>query len=324
MVAPILKDTIPVVQNVSHTTNAVVMVPPIDFKFNVETSADNEFQQRLALPEQEIRKKALNEFYNMVSILQSHGVEVTVMDYSGDAYETPDAVFPNNWFSTSPDGDVFLFPMACENRRHEVRPACLKRNLEQQGFSVTDITPVSDLKHPNAFLESTGVMILDHAQGTIYAALSERCDKELLQKYVDLAGFHELIYFETKMASGASVYHTNVMMAVGEGFAVICDEIIEEFERRRVLATLKKTKEVISITEEQMGQFCGNILQLKNDKNEHLIAMSVSAYNAFTLEQKQTLRKHGQLIPIDVSTIETIGGGSVRCMLAENFLPKNV
>lgn len=167
-------------------------------------------------------------------------------------------------------------------------------------------------------------MILDHNNATIYAALSERCDRQLLQHFLGLSEFHELIAFDTHMASGACVYHTNVMMAVGESFAVICDEIIDEFERRRVLSTLRKTKEVITISEAQMNQFCGNILHLRNENNERLIAMSLSAYNAFTREQKHCLRRHGQLVPIDVTTIETIGGGSVRCMLAENFLPKKV
>ncbi|MDD1781830.1 arginine deiminase-related protein [Enterovibrio sp. ZSDZ35] len=322
MVAPIFKDTDTSSRGESYATNAVVMVPPVDFKFNFETSSDNEFQQRLDLPDAEVRAKALAEFYNMVSILRGLGVNVTVMDYTGDGLETPDAVFPNNWFSTNRAGDVILFPMACQNRRNEIRPDCLLDALSKEGFDVSEVVTVGNMSHPTAFLESTGVMIHDHVNRTIYAALSDRCDKKLLLQYLDVSEFHELLSFETQMASGASVYHTNVMMAVGDGFAVICDEIIEEFERRRVLSTLRKTKEVISISEAQMGQFCGNILQLKNDNNEHLIVMSLSAYNAFSREQKNILRKHGKLVPIDVTTIETIGGGSVRCMLAENFLPQ--
>ncbi|KKD60601.1 amidinotransferase [Grimontia sp. AD028] len=320
MVAPIQRDTINS-QATIHAAKAVVMVPPIDFKFNVETSADNEFQKSLALTDAEIRTKALKEFYGMVELLRSHGVDVTVMDYSTAQGETPDAVFPNNWFSTTADGDVYLFPMACENRRREVRPETLVDALRESGFNPTQVLQLGNLESPEAFLESTGVMIMDHINSTVYAALSVRCDRNLLQQYVNRAGFKEVIYFDTRMSSGSPVYHTNVMMAVGEGFAVICDEIIEEFERRRVLNSLQKTKNVVSITEEQMGQFCGNILQLQNDKGERLIAMSLSAYNAFTLEQKRVLRKHGKLVPIDVSTIETIGGGSVRCMLGENFLP---
>lgn len=321
MVAPILRDTINS-KATMHAASAVIMVPPVDFKFNVETSADNEFQTSLALPDSEIRQQALKEFYAMVAVLRGHGVNVTVMEYADDEAETPDAVFPNNWFSTTPDGEVFLFPMACENRRREIRPDALIQALEASGFKAASVHALGDLNQPSAFLESTGVMIMDHVNSTVYAALSVRCDRELLQEYVDRAGFHEVIYFDTHMSSGSPVYHTNVMMAVGEGFAVVCDEIIEEFERRRVLSSLKKNKDVISITEAQMGQYCGNILQLQNDKGEHLIAMSLSAYNAFTLEQKQVLRKHGKLIPIDVTTIETIGGGSVRCMLGENFLPR--
>ncbi|MBV7299115.1 citrulline utilization hydrolase CtlX [Enterovibrio paralichthyis] len=322
MVAPIKKDTIPSQVTVTHVANAVVMVPPVDFKFNEETSSDNEFQNVISLSDVEIREKALAEFNNMVDVLRQHGVDVTVMKYSQNEGETPDAVFPNNWFSTTPAGDVFLFPMACENRRREVRPNRLSQALRDEGYQIKAIRELGDISSPRVFLESTGVMIMDHTNSTIYAALSVRCDRDLLQEYADKAGFKELIYFDTKMASGSPVYHTNVMMAVGEGFAVICDEIIEEFERRRVINKLKKTKEVITITEAQMGQFCGNILQLRTDKDERVIAMSSSAYNAFTPEQKRVLRRHGKLIPLDVSTIETIGGGSVRCMLAENFLPR--
>ncbi|WP_428824048.1 citrulline utilization hydrolase CtlX [Enterovibrio baiacu] len=322
MVAPALRDMIPVPKEYVHSTNAVVMVPPVDFKFNAETSADNEFQKKLALTDAEVRQKALSEFNGMVELLRRHGVNVTVMNYPQGKDETPDAVFPNNWFSTSPAGDVYLFPMACENRRREVRTPQLVTSLAAQGFKVLDVQEIGDIKTPQSFLESTGVMIMDHINATIYAALSVRCDRELLQQFAEQAGFKEVVFFDTKMASGQAVYHSNVMMAVGEEFAVICDEIIEEFERRRVLSSLQKTKEVISITEEQMNHFCGNILQLRNDRNEKLIVMSMSAYNAFTKEQKDVLRRHGHLIPIDVSTIETIGGGSVRCMLAENFLPR--
>ncbi|MEZ8144690.1 amidinotransferase [Enterovibrio norvegicus FF-162] len=322
MIAPILRDTIHSQNQAVHTTNAVVMVPPVDFKFNTETSADNEFQKSLALSDVQVRGKALQEFNQMVELLRGHGVNVTVMNYSPSEGETPDAVFPNNWFSTLPNGDLYLFPMACENRRREIRPETLTEALVTSGFNAPVVLEIGSLSSPDAFLESTGVMIMDHTNGTVYAALSVRCDRKLLQEYADRAGFRDVIFFDTQMSSGAPVYHTNVMMAVGEGFAVICDEIIEEFERRRVLGSLQKTKDVVSITEEQMGHFCGNILQLQSDKGERLIAMSLSAYNAFTLEQKRVLRKHGKLVPIDVSTIETIGGGSVRCMLAENFLPQ--
>ncbi|MDD1795541.1 arginine deiminase-related protein [Enterovibrio makurazakiensis] len=322
MVAPFPRESIHSHCQAVHTTNAVVMVPPIDFKFNTETSADNEFQTSLSLSDSQVREKALAEFNQMVELLRSHGVTVTVMDYAKSKAETPDAVFPNNWFSTSPSGDIYLFPMACENRRREVRSHALSEALKSSGFKTPTFHEIGNLTSPQAYLESTGVMIMDHSNSTVYAALSVRCDRQLLQEYVDLAGFREVIYFDTKMSSGSPVYHTNVMMAVGEGFAVICDEIIEEFERRRVLTSLQKTKDVISITEEQMGYFCGNVLQLKNEKGERLIAMSLSAYNAFTLEQKSVLRRHGKLVPIDVSTIETIGGGSVRCMIAENYLPK--
>ncbi|RXJ73676.1 amidinotransferase [Veronia nyctiphanis] len=304
-----------------HVAHSVVMVPPVDFAFNSEASADNEFQHRSLLPVEQVRQQALNEFSQMVKSLSEHHVDVVVMDYQPDEKSTPDAVFPNNWFSTTPLGEIVLYPMACENRRREVRTELLKETLGACGYEVNSVQELTDLRSPDVFLESTGVMVMDHVNKTVYAALSTRCDKSLLEKWAVLNNY-KVESFETQLSSGSPVYHTNVMMAVGNEFAVICDEIIGPFERRRVLDSLSATKEVISISESQMGAFCGNILQIQNTQGESLIAMSQSAYDAFSSAQRAILSKYGKLLPFDVSTIETIGGGSVRCMLGENFLPK--
>ncbi|ENM5893218.1 amidinotransferase [Vibrio mimicus] len=310
--------TSPVVQN----ARAVVMVPPKEFGFNAQTAQDNAFQNPLDLSGETILQRAMAEFNAMVSGLRQAGVEVVVFDYPLANSETPDAVFPNNWFSTTEAGEMFLFPMACANRRLEVRPQALVERLQQHGFAVIKQHSLLAFTEQQAFLESTGVMVIDHPNRTIYAGLSQRCDREVLEVYAEQIGYSRVVSFQTRLPSGSPIYHTNVMMAIGERFCVICDEAIPEYERRFVVKSLAKDKQVISISIEQMNRFCGNILQLETRDGQKVIAMSQSAYEAFTPAQLNQLATHGKLLPFSVPTIETIGGGSVRCMLAELFLPK--
>ncbi|MBY8040037.1 arginine deiminase-related protein [Vibrio fluvialis] len=305
----------------SHSANCVVMVPPKEFKYNAETAKDNEFQHQIALSDEQVRAQAMQEYTDMVANLLREGVQVVEFDYPLSDVETPDAVFPNNWFSTTADGGFFTFPMACANRQQEVRPQALIAALQQAGRQVRLRDSLVEYQEQRAFLESTGVMVMDHVNETIYAALSQRCDREVLEDYAQRIGYSRVVSFQTVLPSGQPVYHTNVMMAVGESFCVICDEVIPEFERRFVVKSLAKDKQVISITLEQMNRFCGNILQLENASGDKLIAMSQSAYDAFTPSQRLQLSGHGKLLPFNVKTIEDIGGGSVRCMLGEVFLP---
>ncbi|MBL4243265.1 amidinotransferase [Vibrio fluvialis] len=305
----------------SHSANCVVMVPPKEFKYNAETAKDNEFQHQIALSDEQVRAQAMQEYTDMVANLRREGVQVVEFDYPLSDVETPDAVFPNNWFSTTADGRFFTFPMACANRQQEVRPQALIAGLQQAGRQVCLRDSLVEYQEQRAFLESTGVMVMDHVNETIYAALSQRCDREVLEDYAQRIGYSRVVSFQTVLPSGQPIYHTNVMMAVGESFCVICDEVIPEFERRFVVKSLAKDKQVISITLEQMNRFCGNILQLENASGDKLIAMSQSAYDAFTLSQRLQLSGHGKLLPFNVKTIEDIGGGSVRCMLGEVFLP---
>lgn len=305
----------------SHSTNCVVMVPPKEFKYNAETAKDNEFQHQIALSDEQVRAQAMQEYTDMVANLRREGVQVVEFDYPLSDVETPDAVFPNNWFSTTADGGFFTFPMACANRQQEVRPQALIAALQQAGRQVRLRDSLVEYQEQRAFLESTGVMVMDHVNETIYAALSQRCDREVLEDYAQRIGYSRVVSFQTVLPSGQPIYHTNVMMAVGESFCVICDEVIPEFERRFVVKSLAKDKQVISITLEQMNRFCGNILQLENASGDKLIAMSQSAYDAFTPSQRLQLSGHGKLLPFNVKTIEDIGGGSVRCMLGEVFLP---
>ncbi|EKO3402233.1 amidinotransferase [Vibrio fluvialis] len=305
----------------SHSANCVVMVPPKEFKYNAETAKDNEFQHQIALSDEQVRAQAMQEYTDMVANLRREGVQVVEFDYPLSDVETPDAVFPNNWFSTTADGGFFTFPMACANRQQEVRPQALIAALQQAGRQVRLRDSLVEYQEQRAFLESTGVMVMDHVNETIYAALSQRCDREVLEDYAQRIGYSRVVSFQTVLPSGQPIYHTNVMMAVGESFCVICDEVIPEFERRFVVKSLAKDKQVISITLEQMNRFCGNILQLENASSDKLIAMSQSAYDAFTPSQRLQLSGHGKLLPFNVKTIEDIGGGSVRCMLGEVFLP---
>lgn len=304
-----------------QNANCVVMVPPKEFGFNAETAADNEFQHQVDLDASSVKQKAMSEFNAMVEGLRKEGVQVVEFDYPSEAKETPDAVFPNNWFSTTHDGAFFTFPMACENRQREVRPDALISSLNAAGRQVVSTDNLLGYIDQGAFLESTGVMVKDHINKTIYAALSQRCEREALEDYAKRIGYHRVVSFQTALPSGQPIYHTNVMMAIGEYFAVICSEVIPEYERRFVVKSLANSKQVIDISLEQVNQFCGNILQLETVNGDKVIAMSQSAFNAFTSAQKQQLATHGKLLPFDVSTIESIGGGSVRCMLGEVFLP---
>jgi hypothetical protein len=309
-------------QQTRQNANCVVMVPPKEFAFNAETAQDNEFQHQVNETVEQVRVKALSEFNAMVESLRSAGVQVVVFDYPKSEVETPDAVFPNNWFSTTPQGELYTFPMACKNRQYEVKPDALADTLLAAGRMVLTQDHLLDYLNQDAHLESTGVMVKDHINRTIYAALSQRCDREVLEDYAERIGYDRVVSFQTALPSGKPIYHTNVMMAIGENFCVICDEVIPEFERRFVIKSLAKDKQVISISLDQMNQFCGNILQLETVNGDKVIAMSQSAYDAFSPAQRAQLSSHGKLLPFNVQTIENIGGGSVRCMLGEVFLPK--
>ncbi|MBU2895835.1 arginine deiminase-related protein [Vibrio hepatarius] len=304
-----------------QNANCVVMVPPKEFAFNAETALDNEFQNQVNQTTEQVRKLALQEFRLMADQLSDTGIQVIEFDYPIGQIETPDAVFPNNWFSTTSDGALYTFPMACKNRQQEVRPDALCAALKSAGRNVKSQDSLVEYLEQDAHLESTGVMVIDHLNRTIYAALSQRCDREVLEDYAERIGYDRVVSFQTALPSGKPIYHTNVMMAIGEHFCVICDEVIPEFERRFVTKSLAKDKQVISISLEQMNQFCGNILELETRTGDKVIAMSQSAYDAFSPTQRAQLSRHAKLMPFNVQTIESIGGGSVRCMLGEVFLP---
>lgn len=304
----------------SQSTSAVLMVRPTSFGFNEQTAITNTFQNHVSLSPEELHTRANQEFTAMVQKLQDNGVHVTVFEDT-DALRKPDAVFPNNWFSAWPDGHVYLYPMATESRR--VERSYMAIHALAKDFTITQVTDMSATENYGLFLESTGVMIFDHENKVVYGCISPRCDAGLFTDHAIKLGYKPVV-FHAFGQDGTAVYHTNVLMGVQGATAVICAEAItDEQERTLVLETLKNTgHDVVEITQEQMSSFCGNVLELSNDVGERFLAMSQTAYDNFTDEQRARLSKDKTLLPCNVTTIETVGGGSVRCMLGEVFLPR--
>jgi len=295
------------------------MIRPVNFGFNEETAGSNAFQNRNAAKDG-VNEKAQQEFDRMVNALCSNGVDVTVIDDTHEPY-TPDSIFPNNWVSFHDNGEIFLYPMQAENRRLERREDIIAK-LEDN-FAVKHIIDLSRFEAEDKFLEGTGSMVLDRENKIAYACLSPRTNSEVLDLFCEQAGY-TAISFDAVDEKGKAIYHTNVLMCVGSKFAVIClDSIPNPHERFVVKESLLSTqKEIIEISFDQMNQFAGNMLEVKNAEDETLIVMSKNAFTALSTEQKLALEKYGKLIYSDINTIETNGGGSARCMMAEVHLPK--
>ncbi len=306
----------------SQTTDSVVMCRPLHFGFNEQTGQDNEFQHKPDTALDDLQTQALTEFDRAVTILQTHGVEVLVLQHP-EHLLVPDAVFPNNWFTTHNNGSVLIYPMKTPNRQLEVTPDRLSLLFKSAGYQVNNIQTITHQLHKQQILEGTGAIVFDHIKRDAYAALSERCEAEIFNDYCKLYQWHAHS-FEALSSQGHPIYHTNVMMSIGSNFAIICSESIPETQREKVMASLEASqKQLIDITFEQTEKFfCANILELKNHREEPVIALSQSAWNGFNSDQKKQLSALGDCVVCDISTIEYIGGGSLRCMLAENFLPK--
>ena len=303
-------------------TNTVLMVRPVRFRMNEETVVNNYFQEEMDLKNEEINRQAQQEFDALVHKLRIVGVKVIVVD---DIYEqnTPDSVFPNNWITFHQNGDVAIYPMFAENRRRERREDILDR-VEAEGFTVENVYDYTEAEKENVFLEGTGAMILDRVNRKAYCALSPRADEELFIEFCEDFEYTPVIFSAYQQVDNKQVpiYHTNVMMALGEDFAVVClDTITDKSERKNVLHHLKEDhKEIISITAEQMYQYAGNMLQVQGTDRSYLV-MSDAAYNCLTAAQRQAIEKHCPIIHSNLETIETCGGGSARCMMAEVFNP---
>ncbi len=301
-------------------TSTILMVRRAAFGFNAETAANNFFQTNPNESKEELQQKALSEFDKMVVTLRKHGVNVVVIEDT-ETPTKPDAIFPNNWLSTSPNGTVTVYPMFAPNRRTEKRDDIIQQLSKE--YTVTNLQDWSEYEVEGRFLEGTGSMIVDHDNAMIYAAISERTNLSVLEKFAATNKYQAVVFLATDK-DGHPIYHTNVMMALGEEFCVLCEETIEEeWELIAVRQLLESTNHaVIPITREQMHSFAGNMLEVKNDKDEHLLVMSQSAFDSLRKEQKNMLEAYATLLPIPVPTIEQVEGGSVRCMMAEIFLQK--
>ncbi|MBB6239467.1 hypothetical protein HDC90_004120 [Pedobacter sp. AK013] len=300
-----------------QSTSHILMIRPVDFKFNEQTAGNNKFQ--IATTETNVQTAALKEFDAFADLLRKNKVDVTVVDDTLQP-ETPDSIFPNNWVSFHEDGSVYLYPMFSENRRLERRREILDELKDK--FEVSHISDLSFYEHQHAFLEGTGSMVLDRTNKIAYACLSVRTDEEVLNNFCLLTGY-EPVAFQAVDGSNFPIYHTNVMMCIGDRFAVIClDSIRDPEEKMNVTISLKGSgKEIIEISLEQMNKFAGNMLQVTNADDESLLVMSEQAYLSLNTEQIAALEQYSRIIYTPLYTIEKNGGGSARCMLAEIHLP---
>ena len=299
------------------------MVEPIAFGYNAETAENNYFQ--VEQKETDIQQKALSEFKNFVEKLQAKGINVITVKDTIDPH-TPDSIFPNNWVSFHQDGKVVLYPMFASNRRVERREDIIE-TIKNEGFSVSEIDDWSLPEVQGHYLEGTGSMIFDHDYKIAYGSVSLRLDENLFKEFCEKYGFQPVVFhsYQTVENERLPIYHTNVMMCVADQFVVIClDCIDDELEREKIQEVIKSTnKEIIEISEDQLQQFAGNMLQVQNDQGEKFLVMSETAYKSLNSEQVSNIEKYCEIIHADLNTIEVNGGGSARCMLAEVFLPKN-
>ncbi len=309
-----------------QTTNVILMVRPVGFRMNEQTAVNNYYQQELVdtLPAT-INAKAQREFDDLVIKLQNNGVVVIVVDDT-ETPSTPDSLFPNNWISFHQNGDVALYPMFAENRRLERREDVLEI-LESKGFVIENIVDYTEAEEEEIFLEGTGSMILDREHSIAYCALSPRADEELFIEFCEDFEYTPVLFTANQTVNNQreAIYHTNVMMCVAEQFAIICLAAIDDKkERKNVVKHLRESgKEVIDITEQQVNAFAGNMLQVIGKNNQRFLVMSSAAYQSLRKDQLQKIEKYNPIIQSSLQTIETCGGGSARCMMAEVFLPKN-
>ncbi len=304
-------------------TNTILMIRPVSFRMNEQTAVNNYFQEELDLKNQEINSKAQQEFDAFVVVLREKGIRVIVIEDTKEP-DTPDSIFPNNWISFHPNGTVVVYPMFAENRRNERREDVLD-TLEKEGFTIENVVDYTTAEEEGLFLEGTGSILMDRVHQKVYCALSARAHEDLIIEFCEDFDCLPVIFTANQTVEGARlpIYHTNVMMCLGESYAVIClDSIDDKKEKKNVVHHLKESgKEIIAITESQMHQFAGNMLQLASADGQRYLVMSSAAYNSLHAEQLAKLEKHNPIIHSSLDTIETCGGGSARCMMAEVFLP---
>ena len=307
-----------------QVTNTILMIRPVGFRKNEQTAVNNYFQEDLDIKNAEINTKAQAEFDAFVNVLRAKGVNVIVVDDTKSP-DTPDSIFPNNWVSFHSNGTVGLYPMYAENRRNERREDILE-TLEEQGFSIDHTIDYTSAEDEKLFLEGTGSILLDRVNEKAYCALSVRADEDLFIEFCEDFEYTPVVFtaYQSVENKRLPIYHTNVMMCLAEKFSVIClDTIDDKKERKNVLKNLKQDgKEIIEITEEQMHSFAGNMLQVMGQDSKRYLVMSSAAYNSLTDKQIATIEKSSEIIHSSLETIETCGGGSARCMMAEVFCQK--
>ncbi|PRX45270.1 citrulline utilization hydrolase CtlX [Salegentibacter salegens] len=303
-------------------TDTILMVRPVAFRMNEQTAVNNYFQKDLTADN--VNERAQAEFDEFASKLKKVGVNVIVVDDKQED-DTPDSIFPNNWVSFHENGHIALYPMFAENRRKERRMEYFAK-LEENGFKITQIIDYTSAEEHDLFLEGTGSLLLDRQNQKAYCALSPRADEDLLIEFCEDFEFTPVIFNANQSVGGKrkAIYHTNVMMCLAENFTVIClDTIDDSKERKNVLKHLKNDgKEVITITEAQMHEFAGNMLQVQGAFDKKYLVMSARAHGSLNQEQISKIEKHCEILSSDLDVIETCGGGSARCMMAEVFLPK--
>ncbi|MCL4397263.1 arginine deiminase-related protein [Candidatus Parvarchaeota archaeon] len=300
-------------------TSNVMMIRPHNFGFNEQTAKTNKFQKKT---NSSVNLQALKEFNRAVETLRMNGINVFVFDDLTEI-DTPDSIFPNNWVSFHPDGTTVVYPMLALNRRNERRPDIIQNLSMLYGFSCSKVIDLTYYENKNKFLEGTGSLVLDRENNIAYACLSERTNEEVLNKFCSEMKYKP-IKFHAYDETGFPIYHTNVMMALGGKFVMIClDSITDEGEKKAVVSAIKDSgKTLIELTFKQILDFAGNALELLDSIGNKKLVISKKALNSLSKEQKYEIEKYCDIISIDVSTIEECGGGSIRCMLAEIFLPQ--
>ena len=307
-------------------TNTILMIRPVSFRMNEQTAVNNYYQKELiALTAQEIQSKALKEFDVFVIKLRDAGVRVIVVDDTV-VPDTPDSIFPNNWISFHEDGTVGLYPMFAKNRRQERREDILEK-LEDEGFVIENIVDYTSAEADELFLEGTGSLLLDREHKIAYCALSPRADEDLFIEFCEDFEYTPVIFHAYQHVGDQRelIYHTNVMMALTQNNAIVClDCIDDKAERKNLIGHLTRSgKHIIEITEHQVGQFAGNMLQVSGINGVKYTVMSESAFKSLHKDQIEQIEKEAKILYSDLSTIETCGGGSARCMMAEVFLLSN-
>jgi len=307
-------------------TNNILMIRPVAFRMNEQTAVNNYYQKAIdGLTIEQIQSNALQEFDSYVDKLKAIGVNVIVIN---DKIEpsTPDSIFPNNWVSFHESGKVGLYPMFAKNRRLERRQDILDL-LVSDGFKISKVTDLTGLENDDIFLEGTGSLILDRENQIVYAAISERTHISALEQFCVLFNYKSIVFHSNQTVAGKRVpiYHTNVMMCVAKDFAIICADSIDDInERANTLNALEESgKELILISEEQVSRFAGNMLQVLGANSQEYLIMSSAAYTCLSQDQIGQIKKYCPIVHSSLDTIEALGGGSARCMMAEVFLPRD-